>query len=188
MLDTHVAAIVEALAQVPWLTRLGQPIDVAPLGAIRLAADPWTGDHDPWSSPLIEGELESAERLGSIDAWKGPEDAASEVIAEDVRTSYRALIDDAGWLSRRRRKAAYERVHARVVELAAPRVAYVPERDPWYAPNAAVWGASTIAGLMALYRLARVWPDTAIERQWQWYRRGHWPAAYNADAECFIVY
>jgi hypothetical protein len=73
--------------------------------------------------------------------------------------------------------------------LAGKRVAFVPGRDPWYAPNAAVFGAGAIAGMMAVHRLIGEWPDTVIEEQWQWFRRGHWPAAYaSEDDESFVKY
>jgi hypothetical protein len=126
-------------------------------------------------------------RLRAFDDWAGPEDPSSQALSDAASQAHRALIAEAGWLRRRKREAVYEHVRERVIELAAPRVPYKPERDPWYAPNAAVWSAGSIAGLMAVYRLCGTWPATLIERQWRWYRRGHWPAAYDDD-EAFVIY
>lgn len=184
----EIDSVIAALAEVPWLTRLGAPIDPdeAPL-SFRFEHDPWTGTSDPWSSPLDREEAATATRLRSFNDWKGPEDEASVALSDDVNLTYTHVIRESGWLRRRKREAIYTRARDFVIELAAKRVAYDPERDPWYAPNAAVLTAGSVAGLMVVYRLIGEWPDTPVERLWQWLRCGHWPAAYD-DEEFPVVY
>jgi hypothetical protein len=169
--------ILAAVAKVPWLTRLGAPIE-ADETMPEFGLPLWPAAEDPWTTPVPPEDFE-VERLPAFDAWEGPDEEGSVALSKHVSVTRDELITSAGWLRRRRREAAFERVRAYVIELAAVNVpSYESNRDSYYAPNVAVWSAATVAGLMAVYRLCGKWPDAALENLWRWYRRGHWPAAY----------
>jgi len=117
---------------------------------------------------------DSAAHLGSWDDWPGPEapsvqslfDPLSELIDRTIGLSDLPVL-----------QAIFERVRSNVVDAASVLVPYDPNQDAWHAPTTAVWHASSLAGLMAMYVVLGIDAPPNVIVQWRWFCRGHWPAA-----------
>ena len=133
----------------------------------------------PWFVCLGEDGEEDGEvtRLRSFDAWAGPEDEGGALLNERLMEWTEALDLRRGGPE----PALAESVRAAVEGRAIWNVAYEPDQDPWYGPNAAVQMAGFVATLVAQH-LAQGRPVPAeLGSMWRWLARGHWPAGYDLE-------
>jgi len=148
-------AFAAELAHVPWLASLGEP-----------SAD---DDH--------------VVRLASFEAWLGPEDAGSSMLAarlQEFRDALDTTPERPSW------DALEDHVSADVTTRASWNVPYEPSEDPWFAPNAAVMQAAWVSRLLVRHLLLDRAMDDELLRIWKWTALGHWPAAYADDGRLVV--
>ena len=137
----------------------------------------------PWfrnvSQPL---EGQSVRRLDSWKDWTGPQDPKVEAVHLEQQ-AVREDLERALGTRREELLAVWERVEELVITAAGPVVGYDSSEDTWHAPSAAVWHAAWTACLVAWHvALGRALPRSIAE-QWEWFKRGRWPAAFASIDE-----
>jgi hypothetical protein len=144
-----------------------------------------------WFARIGAPTDEGVPRLATWDDWPGPESPLVERIHLEQQELYDAIvISSAGGGAAL--EGVFDRIRQRVLALAGTTVPYEPNEDAWHPPTSAVWHAAWTAGLMALCISTGRTPPRALASQWEWFTRGHWPAAYSSDppdgsAAAFVV-
>lgn len=141
-------SFIASLTEVPWFGAVGQPLQVD--GVVRLA---------------------------SCSDWPGPEDPRVEAFFCDQQT-FKDQLEALSGAQRAEFVALWDTIQQRVLDTAGPVIGYDPSEDAWHGPSTATWHAAWTAGLVAwCYALQYPVPDW-LELQWEWFRRGRWPAGF----------
>jgi hypothetical protein len=148
--DPRLSQFLGELPTIPWFSRIGQPI----------------------------AEESNVKRMASRDDWPGPEDANVYEVHERLQTLYDAILSEVGE-DQGELTDIWNKVHGIVFRDGSTMVAYDPSGDPWHGPNAAVWQAAWTAGLVAWCLFLRREMPLELQDQWNWFKRGHWPAGYT---------
>ena len=120
-------------------------------------------------------------RLQDWADWHGPEKGFGDWFGR-YRAVVREHLEAAHAGRRAERDATWRQFDPLVRDLAGPNVpADWADRDPWYGPTAAVWGAGYTAALVACHVLVGSPLPDPIADQWGWLADGHWPCDYAEE-------
>lgn len=150
-----------SLARIPWFENVGRPLEP---GVARLRS--W----EEWSGPCSDAvEAVDLSGLRSVLRGTGPE-----------LDAWHPLM------------ALFQRVAGPVYERCSRKLGDDPPgADPEVPPRfAAASTASWIAALVGLHLACRREPPPELAAQWEWFRRGHWPAeaVLGGDAASALEY
>jgi hypothetical protein len=117
--------------------------------------------------------------LRSWEDWPGPEEPAIGALSLRQQALYDRIMT-APTDKQAKLKSLWVRVHQIVFRLACPSVPFDDREDAWHAPTTAVWQAAWAAGLITLCTIEGIAVPSELQKEWEWFCRGHWPAGYSA--------
>lgn len=122
-------------------------------------------------------ETSGVVRIHSWEEWPGPEALAILKMSLSHQALYDSIMSNCD-RDQAALRALWDRIHDIVFRTACPKVPFDPRQDAWHGPTTAVWQAAWTAGLIGLcLRAGRPIPPE-LEKQWEWFVRGHWPSGY----------
>lgn len=130
----------------------------------------------PWFSTISEPitDVPNVLRIRSWDEWPGPMDDGVEALNLRHGALYEELVRQDSSL-----KVIWDQIHAAVFRRATSAVPFDSTTDAWHGPTTAVWQAAWTAGLIGLCLASGHARPEDLQRQWEWFLRGHWPCGYE---------
>jgi hypothetical protein len=132
----------------------------------------------PWLRSLGMPLEPSVPRIRSWEDWPGEDVGLVDALGEWQQSLHDRIIAEAGAYGDVL-EDAFVRIRDKVVNLAKGAVSYASKGAIGHVPTHAVWGAAWTAGLVALCLATGRNMPAALDVQWEWYRKGHWPGALD---------
>lgn len=143
-------------------------------------------DHVPWFERVGKPIEQPVPRLGSWEDWAGEYAESVDVIGDQLSNLREELLGPSAEPGSEERQALedlFDRVIDHVREAAAKNLPCDPRGDSEHPARFAASQAGWTAALVALcLAMGRAVPG-ALAKQWEWFRRGHWPAEVVLDED-----